>query len=256
MFRFTVVCLQTLIQFYANKQPEQNFSGAILTEENMKNIFFAFIVVILLSPINLVLAQSEQNEKDEQKVDGVVYFNANFINPNDGENFASYDLNLYLLFNDKYGFGLDTTSCPKIDYQSIKPFATANINKDLNLVGGFLTDSTGADYVHAGFWYSANIGDKINIFIDPRFYLEVSDTAGSYFDAFTEISYLLNDKYTIAFDVVFDYWFESGNKWLLVGPIVYFKLSDSVSLYSRIACETDFQGNQAADIRAGLKWTF
>lgn len=222
----------------------------------MKNIFSLFVVVGMLFSASSLWAQSEEVKEDGQKVDGLVFLKSNFINPDGGDDFVSHDLNLYFLVDKKYGFGLDATSCPENNYLSLKPFATVSVGNGLNLVGGLLTTSTGADYVHAGVWYFGSLGEKVKILLDPRFYVEASEEANSYFDGFAEISYPLNGKFTLAFDVAYDYWFESGADWALAGPVVYYQLNDNVSVFTRVARETDFEGGGATDIKVGLKWTF
>jgi len=192
----------------------------------------------------------------ETNVDGLVIYRANFIHLDGGESFVSYDLNSYFLVNKKYGLGLDATSCPEDDYAKLKPFATIRVAEGLDLVSGLSTNSAGADYVHAGVWYFGPVAGQVKVFLDPRFYFKASDEASNYFDGLAEISYPLDERFTLAFDLVYDHWWENGADWVLAGPVLYYKVNESTSIFVRAARETNFEGEEGTDIRLAVRWTF
>lgn len=187
-------------------------------------------------------------------VDGSITYKANLIKPNNGESFVCYDIESYFRA-EKFAFGLNTSINPRHDYLQAKPYVTWSMGKGFSLVGGLSTNSAGADYVHTGVWYAGQFG-KVGVFVDPRYYFEVSDEANSYFDSFSEISYPLNDSFTLALDLIYDHWQESGDNWGLAGPVLYWKASKSITVFTRVARETNFDGGNATDVRVGWKWSF
>lgn len=212
---------------------------------------------LLLVGLCLIFSSAFQAEAgDEGKVSGTLVYRGNVISPDEGKSFWSHDLNAYIRMNEKLGIGLDTTSCPENNYLNIKPYATWKLVDGLNLVGGLSTNSKGADYAHAGVWYFSTLGKNASIFVDPRFYFEASDDAKNYFDGFAEFNYSVSSEVSLAINVIYDHWWQSQTDWALVGPVVYWKINKSTTLFSRIARETNFEGGNATDLRIGLKFNF
>jgi len=219
-----------------------------------------FFLVIGLCLIFSTSARAEHREIQEsgQKVDGIVLYRSNYINPEESKGFWSHDINTYLLIDKQYGIGLDATFCPENDYLKANPFATWKVVDGLSVLGGLSLNSLGADYVQAGVWYFGTLGEKIKIFLDPRVYLETNDKAKSFVETFVEASYPLNDKLTLAVNILHDHWLGNGADWLLIGPVVYWKINPSITVFTRIARETNFEieGKNGTDLRLGLKWSF
>ena len=185
---------------------------------------------------------------------GSITYKMNSIHPEGGDSFESHDINTYLS-SEKFGMGVDTTLCPVKEYTKVKPYLTKSIGGGLSLIGGLSLDSNGSDYVHAGIWYATSLG-KVSIFFDPRLYVSIAGEGNDFFDGFVEASYPLTEKVSVAFDVIYDHWWDSNDNWALVGPVVYYKISDTVTVFSRVAQDTNFEGGGSSSVRLGLKWSF
>lgn len=220
-----------------------------------KQFFAIFVVLVSLSPA-ILYAEHREVSKDGQKVDGTVVYKANYISPDDSDGFISHDLNSYFLIEEKLGLGVDTSFCPESDFFKVNPFASWSIGNGFSLVGGLSMNSLDADYVDAGIWYFGSLTESMNIFVDLRYYLETNDKAEGYFDSFAEISYPVNDDFTLALNLIYDRWEGSGNNWALVGPVVYWHITESTTIFTRIAREMDFDGGGSTDFRVAVKWAF
>jgi hypothetical protein len=222
----------------------------------MNKKMFRLMAGLCMIFVAVALAEHCEAQEDGKRVEGYVFYRTNLISPDRNKNFWSHDLNAYSLVDGKYGLGLDNTYCPDKDYFRTKPFATVNVAGGLNLLGGLSLDNTGGDYAQLGFWYFGKLGEKVNIFLDPRFYTGTSEGARDFFEGYAEISYPLNDKFTLAINVLYDHWWENNTNWMLVGPVVYWKINSSITVFARIARETNFEGGDATDIRTAIKLSF
>ena len=220
-----------------------------------KKVFMLLVGWCLIFSATIPARYCEAQE-DRKQVEGYVLYRANLISPDMTKSFWSHDLNAYSLVDGKYGLGLDNTYCPDKDYFRTKPFATVNVIGGLNLLGGLSLDNAGGDYAQLGFWYFGKLGEKVKIFLDPRFYIGTSERARDFFEGYAEISYPLNDKFTLAINVLHDHWWENNTNWALVGPVVYWKISSSITVFARIARETNFEGSNATDVRTAIRWSF
>lgn len=189
------------------------------------------------------------------KVSGSVVYRANYISPENGDGLFAHDLNAYMNLG-KIGLGLDTLTLSERDYLRLRPYATIKANDRIKFVGGLSTDSNGADHMDVGVWYADRFG-RFTFFADPRLFFSVSDEANDFFDLFVESLYQVNDKLSVGVNVCYDHWWESGSDWMLVGPVAYWKLTDSVTIFTRIGREMDFRGgSESTDFRLALKLSF
>lgn len=186
---------------------------------------------------------------------GTLVLRNNLIDPSGKKSYVSQDINLYLTLSEKLSFGLETTSVPKNDYLKIKPFASWAMDKNWSLIGGYSTDSTDSEFVHGGLSYFASLGKSDTLYVSSCYYIGLGGQS-DFLDSFIELKHDFKNGFALALEVAHDYWFESENNWLLIGPVVYYKVSEKVSIFSRIGAESDLKEMNSIDLRIGLKYSF
>lgn len=179
----------------------------------------------------------------------------NLIDPSGKQSYVSQDINLYLTLSEKLSLGLETTSVPKNDYLKIKPFVSWAMDKNWSLIGGYSADSNDSDFVHGGLSYFTGLGRNNTFYISSCYHLGLNGRS-DFLDSFAEFKHDFKNGFALALEVVHDYWFESEDNWLLVGPVVHYKVSEKVSIFSRIGAESDLKEVNSIDFRIGLKYSF
>lgn len=186
---------------------------------------------------------------------GSLVARTNLIDPSGKRSYVSQDINLYLTVDEKLSLGLETTSVPKNDYLKIKPFASWAVDKNWSLIGGYSTDSTDSEFIHGGLSYFTTLGKSNTFYVSSCYYVGLGDQS-DFLDSFLELKHDFGNNFALALEVAHDYWFDSSDNWLLVGPVVHYKVSEKVSFFSRIAVESDLKELNSIDLRIGLKYSF
>jgi len=213
---------------------------------------FRRISVLLI--ILAVVLNSSNLWAQSSKVDGTIVYKTNLISLDEGDSFAVHNIESYFSIG-KLGLGTDISIVPSDNYLQVKPYATWKVGNGFDLVGGLATDSFGEDFADFGIWYFVQLG-KVGLFADQRFFFGLNGKSQSFSDLFANVCYPLSEKFSLGVDLVYDHWWGSGSNWLLVGPVLSWSATDSVTVFTRVARETDFEGFGATDIRLGIKWEF
>jgi len=179
----------------------------------------------------------------------------NLIDPSGKRSYVSQDMNLYLTPSEKLSLSHAATSVPKNDYLKIKPFASWAMDKNWSLIGGYSTDSTDSEFVHGGLSYFTSLGKSDTLYVSSCYYIGLGGQS-DYLDSFLELKHDFRNGFALALEIAHDYWFESEDNWLLIGPVVHYKISEKVSIFSRIAAESDLKEVNSIDLRIGLKYSF
>lgn len=217
----------------------------------MFNKISCIIVVSLVLFSEIVLATNED------KIGGYVTVQSELVNLREGESFLSNDVNSYLTKGGKLGAGLNVNFIGDHDYFKIKPFTTWLVGGNLKLVGGFSLASPDCDHIHGGFEYFRSLSKEDSIFISVSYYLGLNEESGDFLDSFLEIKHDFGNKFALSLEIVYDHLPECENDWMLIGPVLHYKLSDRLDIFGRIAAESDLENwNNAVDMRVGFNWSF
>lgn len=211
----------------------------------------AIVVVSIFMFSKIVMATTA-----EEKISGYAIVQGDLINPVGKESFFSEDVNLYFTKGGKLGVGIDTNIVWENDYLKVKPFATLLVGNNLNLIGGFSSDSSDNYHAFGGFSYFKSFGKGNSIFVAPYIYLGVSEESTDFFDFFAEAKHDLGNNFAVALEVIYDYYPDCGNVWALTGPALHYKASKNLDVFARVASETDLSDWNAFDVRIGLNWSF
>lgn len=188
--------------------------------------------------------------------DGNLIMQTNMINPMPGKNFISNDINLYLAVNEKFGVGIETNFSPEKDYSRFRPLMTWAIDKNWGLLGGYSVDSADQHHVRGGFSYFRNLGKNYSFLFATSYYLGIDEESKDFTDSYVELKYDFGNKFSLALEIVHDYWPDNGANWLLAGPVLHYKVSDKVDFFGRVALDSDLAGQKGTDLRLGFIYSF
>lgn len=217
--------------------------------------FASVVVLLVVVCLSFSFAFAEVREMpplDGKKVETLVLLRADWVKPHEGESQERYWTTMYWQFKE-LGLGFDAVSTPKTDFLSVNPYLTYKVGASpVQLVGGILTDSTGADFGHVGIWYTDEIR-KAQVFLEIRNYIAVNGIAREYLDNLFEVVYPVSKKIDLGVSAVYDrFWTGEDRNYFQVGPIGYYKVNDAASVFVRPTRET---GNTNS-VRIGAKFVF
>lgn len=218
----------------------------------MKNRMFTWLLSIAI----LVFAvPSFAAEASEDKVSTSVTIKNNWVSPEAGDSLNTQGLDIYWSYG-QLGGGVDLCYASKSNFTQIKPYLTFN-KGPWYLVGGFSVDNT-AEFAQAGFWFVDSFSD-FNVFLDVRNYFAIDGESDDFLDTYLGISHALGGKFYVGADLICDYWWKNGDSWYLVGPLVGYKFTKSLSVFTRLSREwliSDSETSASDCVRLGLNLRF
>lgn len=187
-----------------------------------------------------------------KKVETLIILKSEWVKPPQGEGSINYRTTAYWQA-EKLGAGIDTTTNTDKDYLLFNPYLTYKVNQaPVQLVGGYWTDSAGANFVHSGIWY-ADKWEKAVVFLEIREYIAVDGKSRDYLDNFLEIVYPVSKKTAIGFNLCYDRQWSGGDRnFIQAGPIAYYHISQNLTIFIRPTRET----GSVDRVRFGLKFVF
>lgn len=216
----------------------------------MKKLLFLLVMVMSLGFFSAPVAWGEDSS----------YFLLfhDWVAPEGGQSYQRERVYAYWQKND-IGFELDVFSKPSTDYLNVKSSATFT-RGEFSLVGGFLTDSDGADSFGAGLWYTKAYED-IFLFVDVRNFWGLNKETSDFLDVFVSAKHSFgeNGRLAAGLEVIYDYWWEGGDRWYLVGPFAEIGLTDSSKFFARASRSWSVVGGGTFSdnsIRIGLEVFF
>ena len=215
---------------------------------------YLLALALFLAVVSFAPSAFCADQEKEEKVSTTITIKNDWVFPNSGESFDVQRLSAYWHYR-YLGGGFDLNYGRKGDYIQVKPYLTLN-KGPWYLVGGFSADNY-SQYVQTGFWY-VNTFDKLGVFLDVRNYFGVGGKSDSYLDNFLELTYPLGKKFYVGVDLIYDHWWQGSHDWALVGPLVGYKFTDTVSAFVRVSHEWDMAGktSEANCVRLGLTFKF
>lgn len=158
----------------------------------------------------------------------------------------------------RLGMAFDGTLRRKFDYLDFKPYGLFQI-KPFYALAGFSTASSGSEYLFAGIWY-VNKHHNLSVFLDARNFWSLQKGV-SYIDNFLEISGSPGKKTWLAFDAIYDHWWDAKSRhFLLVGPAAGIYIAKPILLFTRVSREWSWAENAetktANRFRLGLRFSF
>jgi len=179
-----------------------------------------------------------------------------WVNPEQGETYTKqkFEANWQ---SGWLGYGLLVVTAPESDYVYVQPSLTMG-KGPLSAIVGITTDSAGSSYYYGGASYAMNFG-KVSAFLDARNYWGMEGTSPSYLDNYLGFSLVKIGKAKVGLDLVYDYWWELGDDFYMVGPTFKYALTKSVTLYARPSMEwfvSDGNSTSTEKLRIGLNFSF
>lgn len=219
----------------------------------MKRFIYAIIILaVVLSTFQLWAAQSDGSEKPST----LVILKNDVVSPEKGDDIVCQNLFIYWK-KGVLGGGVETNFTAKTNYLQLKPIVTYEVIKGVSMVAGAATDSVGKDFADVGVWFNTNIGEA-KLFVDIRNYWGLNAKSSDYTDNFLEVTYPAGEKFTLGVNAAYDRWWKTGNEWILAGPVIYYKASKEVTIFTRVSQEWSMaEKTSTADrYRIGIKFFF
>ncbi len=186
--------------------------------------------MVVMAVIVLAFAVCWSEAKAEEGISTAISFSNNWTDK------SYYDELCMYWGGDGKALGVDVKVNPADDYLAVKPYLTIKLWSDrpFDLLLGLTTDSNGADYVQAGFWYSHTFG-KVNALLDARNYGGLAGETADYMEDFVRLSRAVHEKSPLAIGLDLDYirWWQSADNAYLLGPFMSYKVSSTFSLFLR-----------------------
>ena len=208
------------------------------------------------------MAFAEHREYEQKSsISTLILLKHDFVFPDKGKSFMSEALSLWWHVDDWFGIGGDFTAQPgNNNYLDASSYITINKKKSpIYGLMGYFTNSNGEDFIHTGGWYIDKFG-KIDVFADVRNYWAVDGKSSSYLDSFGEATYALGDKFAPGINLEqIHYWSGGSHNWYFAGPIVYYKISETTTVYVRGSREWNVVGSASDStnkVRVALKFNF
>jgi len=215
------------------------------------------ITVIIGIVIVLVMTGICLSQEGEERVTSLFVLRNDWVSPKEGKSSVTQLNSGYWHFK-SFGGGIDVKSNLQANFLEAQPYLTIN-SGPWYLLGGFSTNSAGADYIQTGLWYIKSFS-KLTVIADLRNYWAVSEKANGYTDNLLEVTYPLTEKFFTGFDFRFDHWWKGkSHDWYLAGPLIGYNLTKSTSIFLRVSREWDVldsRTSRADRIRIGLKLCF
>jgi hypothetical protein len=105
------------------------------------------------------------------------------------------------------------------------------------------------EHFNIGFWYASTIY-KFKVFWDTRQYFSIDSQNNDYLDNFLEFTRPVGKKYFVGLNMCHYHWWETEHDWLMLGPLVGYRLSDTTSAFVRISHEWNFLDDTTAQTNA------
>lgn len=187
--------------------------------------------MVVIAVIALVFLVCWSEAKAEEGISTAISFSNSWTEK------SYYDeLCIYWWGNGGRGLGVDVKVNPADDYLAVKPYLTVKLRSDspFDLLVGLTTDSTGADYIQAGFWYSHAFG-KVSALLDVRNYGGLAGETSDYIENFLRLSRAVREKPPLGIGIDIDYirWWESADNAYFLGPFMSYKVTSAFSVVLR-----------------------
>lgn len=199
-------------------------------------------------------------EVKEEKVSTLIMLKNDFYFPSEGPRYELQKFQVYW-HKDWLGGGFDVDFIRQKDFLRVKPYLTVN-SGPWYLVGGASFQDVGgktSQYARVGGIYIGKVGGW-KVYSDMSNYVGLDRNSPTFSESLSEITYPLGKRFFIGGNVIFDHWWEGpAHNWILVGPLVGYKLTEHISPFVRIAHEWDFLGGktrEANSIRLGIVFSF
>lgn len=217
-----------------------------------KLMLLVTFLFVLFAGINTWAEIREMPPLEEKKVETLVVFKTNWVKAPESEARVCYQTTAYWQLK-KAGIGLDTANTPADNYLNLNPYLTYKIGQlPVQLVGGYWTDSTGADFVHGGAWLTPKIRNA-KVFLEIREYAAVDGKFRDYLDNFLEVVYPVGKKFDAGINFTYDrQWSGKDRDFVQAGPILYYHAGKNLDLFVRPTRET----GSVDKIRFGVKIVF
>lgn len=186
--------------------------------------------MVVMAVIILVFAVGWSEAKAREGILTAVSFSNNWTEK------GYYDELCVYWLKGESALGVDVKVNPADDYLAVKPYLTIKLRPDspIDLLLGLTTDSTGADYVQAGFWYMNTFG-RVNALLDVRNYGGMAGETADYMEDFLRLSRAVREKSPLGIGIDIDYirWWQSADNAYFLGPFINYKVSSTFSLFLR-----------------------
>jgi hypothetical protein len=255
MFRFLAVWY--ISKFDDNQNSRRRKAPAEMERKMRLSMIVAMMCVVLVS--RCVWASSSSSDTaSESDFKGRITFRVDHVSPADNiPNRTEFRLEPYVRFRGWLGAGCDTIITPKTSYSYFRPYMTLTDGK-LSGIAGYVADSKNSEYAFGGVWLSPKFG-KVDIFLDLRNYLAISNKASSYQDNFIEVTCPINDSVRLGISGIYDHWWNNKSDYYLVGPIAYYSFSKQIKVFVRYSYERKIledKTDSAQRIRFGTTFSF
>jgi hypothetical protein len=225
-------------------------------EEVMKRIMEVLAIVAMLG-LGLSINAKCEEPVELKGTTGSVQLKNNWVVKDKGDGFFFQTLAMFLQTPTPVGIGGDFTYQPKGDYVEYAPYLTLNRGPHYALLG-MSTNNLKGNFVQAGYWHIGTYA-KFNLVADLRAYVGTNANSKSFLDNYFEANYPVTSSVNLGLVADDNFSLEGRGNKIFVGPIGYWKVAKSVTLFGRyLHGWSDYAGvkSQSEMFRAGINYSF